>query len=215
MSAGFVLLVSGTGHASPTNGLRFHVPDGWVDLSREAPEANLSRVLPTVRERAEARRADPASVFFAAPTNAPAVMNATLRSEADSEPVDEEALGRARSQLGWHGLFRTDEAHIEVVNGLAWGRFTGKSAADDGIRFVTYLVPGRPQSVFLLFAAPADCFDELLPAFEKAARATDGAQNPEPKSHAPTGTEFAFLGLFAAGLLAWIRLRRVKEKAVS
>ncbi|HEY8077515.1 MAG TPA: hypothetical protein VIF62_25490, partial [Labilithrix sp.] len=88
--------------------------NGWLDLSRDTPDENLTKVMPSIREAATSKRADSNCVFYAAPPGEEAAVVATLRSEADSEPLDDDALGRARDQLGHGGVFRTEDARLKT-----------------------------------------------------------------------------------------------------
>lgn len=199
----FVTTVAG----ATTTAFRFRVPSGWVDLSPGVPAENLARVLPTVRERAEDNRIGE-RLFMAAPPDVEAVAMAYLASEADSNPLDGRGFDAARAHLGWQGHFVVEEGRREVVRGLVWARFTGRIADRPGKRFVCYVVPGNPRSVTVLLAAPADSIESLLPAFDDAARATEGAENPPEKAR---GVEaFMLLGLGLV-ILGWMRLRRRKR----
>lgn len=201
-----VLLTSSVAMAAPK--FRFRLPPGWVDLSPGTPPENLGKVLPSVAERARKDDVGERLLFAAAP-EMEAVMTAYLMSEADSEPMDANALLRAQTRFGWHGMFITEEAHLERIGGLVWGRLVGHVGGNESMRFVYYAIPGNPRSVSLMFAAPASSFDSLIATFDDVARATEGAENPPAKHH---GWEVIGLLLFAAALLGWMRLRKKRPK---
>lgn len=194
-----LLLVAGQSVAGDAGAFALRIPDGWVDLSPGAPDANLERVTPDVRVAATAVRANAETLLYAAAPDSDTVMYATLRPVNVSEPVDDAALLRASNDLGWHDHFVIQERRVEVVDGLAWGRFSGR--ADNGKRFLTYLVPGRPRSMFLLFVAPPDRFDAFLPMFEQVARSTQGAELPlPPRTPPPLG----LLALVGVAVVLWL-----------
>ncbi|MBS2013940.1 MAG: hypothetical protein JST00_13705 [Deltaproteobacteria bacterium] len=201
-----VLLLAREVVAEDGGTFKFQVPEGWIDLSPGAPEANLGRVTPDVRTAAKAVRLNPESLLYAAVPDSDTVMFAILRPESATEPLDEAALQRAANDLGWRDHFVVDKKTLEMVDGLAWGRFVGTT--DNGKRFLTYLVPGRPRSLLLTFIAPPDSFESFVPTFEKAARATRGAeQPPPPKTPPPVG-----LGLIASIAIAMLLLNRARAK---
>lgn len=201
-----VLLVARVAVAEGGGTFSFQIPEGWIDLSPGAPEANLDRVTPDVRTAARSVRLNPESLLYAAVPDSDTVMFAILRPESSTEPLDDAALQRAANDLGWHNHFVVDKKTLETVDGLAWGRFVGTT--DNGKRFLTYLVPGRPRSLLLTFIAPPESFESFVPTFEKAARATRGAeQPPPPKTPPPVG-----LGLIAALAIAILLLNRARAK---
>lgn len=200
-----LVLVAGDAFAGDAGAFVLKIPDGWVDISPGTPAANLERVTPDVRKAAEGVHQNPEALLYAAAPNADVVMFATLRPESSSEPLDDAALLRASNDLGWHDHLVVEQRRLETVDGLAWGRFTGHT--DNGKRFLTFLVPGRPRSLFILFVAPPESFDALVPTFEQAARATRGAEQPIPKSSLPLG----FPVIIGLGVMVWL-LNRARAK---
>ncbi len=198
------VLFATTTAVATTTAFRFRVPAGWVDLSPGAPPENLTKVLPTIRARAEDNTIGE-RVFMAAPPDVEALAMGYLASEDDSNPLDGKGFDAARARLGWHGHLVIEDGRREVVRGLTWARFSGHSGDTPGVRFVCYVVPGNPRSVTLLMAAPADSIDRLLPAFDEAARATEGADTPRTKI---PGVELLPLLVIALGLIGWMRIRK-------
>jgi len=204
-----VVFLLGRDAVADAGAFTFYIPEGWVDLSPGTPEANLDRVTPDVRIAAKGVRANPESLLYAALPDSDTVMYAIMRPETSTEPLDDAALQRAANDIGWHDHFVVEKKNVEVVDGLAWGRFFGKT--DNGKRFLTYLVPGRPRSLLLVFIARADSFDASLPVFEKAARATRGAEQPlPPKTPPPVG--FGVMAVLAIAILLLNRARSNKKK---
>lgn len=202
------LLAVGVAMAAQSQ-FRFRVPEGWIDISPGAPPENLTKVLPQIRAQAESNVIGE-RLFMAAPPDVAALAMAYLASEADSYPLDGEDFEAARARLGWHGQFVVENGQREVVRGLTWARFTGHTGADPDTRFVCYVIPGNPRSITLLMAAPSASFAQLLPSFDAAARATEGAENPPKRI---PGLQFLPLVVIAAGLLSWKRMRTKKPAA--
>jgi hypothetical protein len=203
-----VVLTSTTAFPVRANPFEFHPPKGWVETKPRPASAEQLETL-TSEVRAASARTIADTIYYAAPPGFDGSMFAHLRAEKDSEALDDAALDQAAQDLGYHDAFVVEQKRLEVIEQRAWGRFVGH--AFNGSRFLIYLVPGKPRSLFVTFTLPPERFVQLEPELDAAARATKGAGDPPHRNHFPTET--LLLGsIVGVALLAARATRRSKKK---
>jgi hypothetical protein len=176
-----VLLGSRAGAAS----FKFRVPDGWVDLSPGAPEANFAQLPPSLSQQIKSMHL----AFYAADVAHGAdgfMENVNVQVEPGAAPITPSLLAELSSAMddeikkqGGQVTYRLLESALVKVGGVTSGRYVGELGMGGQIvKQVGYIIPGHEQHAILTYSTtPAD-FDHYRPIFDAAAQATVGAEEP-------------------------------------
>jgi hypothetical protein len=163
---------------------KFHLPDGWVDLSPGAPEANFAQLPPSLAQQI---KSSPRAFYgtdvaqgadgFMANVNVQVEPGAVLVTPAllaeISSAMDEEIKKQGAQS------YRLLESGLVKVGGVTSGRYVGELGMGGQIvKQVGYIIPGHEQHAILTYSTtPAD-FERYRPIFDAAAQATLGAEEP-------------------------------------
>lgn len=205
------LLGGGDAHAAVT-GFQFKVPDGWVDLSPNAPPANFARLPPEMSQQLRAQTL----AFYAADLDHGGGgylvnVNAAVRPGAiavDEHTVDELAasIERDLKKQGAPGTsYRVTSRALTKIGGVTVGRFLADvSMSGHALKQVGYLLPGHGEHALLTYAATPEEIDRYLPSFDAAAQATGGlVEAEEPLTIANVAVRSLAAALLVGGL-AWL-----------
>jgi hypothetical protein len=184
----------------------FRIPDGWTDLSSQAPAENFEGVQDElVREAMKAQYA----VFAIGPAapagGIPSTFNAILSprtarvTPAFLDAMMEEAAARL-SAAGWS--LTVHEKQVLTVGGANVGRVVSDLTTAGGLtlRQVQYVMPGLEKAAVLTYSSAPEDFEGLRPVFEASALATQGVREPSLSAQLLHTDRGHYLLGFGAGL---------------
>jgi hypothetical protein len=203
---------------------KFRVPDGWVDLSPGAPEANFAQLPPTLAQQIKSMHL----AFYAADVAHGAdgfMENVNVQVEAGATAITPSMLAELSSAMddeikkqGGQVTYRLLQSELVKVGGVTSGRYVGElGMGGQTIKQVGYIIPGHQQHAILTYSTtPAD-FDHYRPIFDAAAQATQGAEEPLDfwQRILARAAHGALWGGLAGGLGALVWGVRRKKRAVA
>jgi hypothetical protein len=162
----------------------FQLPDGWRDLSRDAPAQNFRGLPPQAVLAAKKANAD-VDAFAAAVdgTHQENVAFMTVEKyECPGRFTDEALQELVNAQADIKGQdVELVEAALVKIGGVTAARLVLETQASGGtrVRGVQYHLPSRDTCAAVTYLTEDSAFEHYLPLFEAAARTTTGlAETP-------------------------------------
>jgi hypothetical protein len=198
--------------------LGFPVPAGWLDVSPTAPDENFAR-LPA--ELARTLRGGSFRVFafdlahasngFTPSLNVVAIPRTLRVTSSNREEAVREVFAGLQQEIPTARLVESGILSVSGVNALRM--VYDSDVGGRALRQMALVVPGKPQSAVVTYAALRTQFDALRPAFEAHAASITGAEEDgvlaaavRGGARSAVGGAIVALGLGVLGLL-WARRR--------
>jgi hypothetical protein len=201
-------LAVGGAFASPAVAFEFPVPDGWRDLSPNAPVANFKGVPdPIVHQATQgdfvafAMDPQPEADGTYAVFNVKVMKESSVISDSFMQSFVDGLTG-AVSKRGFR--YDVNERRIDRFEGTRVGRVVGTLTLPNGsaLRQLIYVMPGQAEIAIVMFICTPQSFEQRRPAFEAAAHRIKGLAEPSPFDMLfRTDRGHYILGYLAGGLV--------------
>lgn len=182
-ASAFLLLAAGG--ASAATGFRFHVPDGWVDLSPGAPADNFDQV-PGEAARLARSHKFVALAYDMAGRSGRFATNLNVDVQQAVLPISERKLAKIQAEYeratatGGYPVHVVD-ASIRNIQGVPAARLVSDvRMMGSELRQVVYLIPGYKETAAMTFTTERSRFDQYIAIFDATAERTEGVRAPPP-----------------------------------
>jgi len=220
LTLGLLLGVAWNATAAPgVGGFTFSVPQGWTDISRDAPEAQRRSAPPALLQQADSGQMafvayDPSSMDDGFVENVNAVVTTGKRPPRVTTQGLTELVKALEGAIKQNGLtYKSLKIEVVKVAGVTAGRLVGEVNAPGGkLNMVQYAIPGKLSHASLTFTTTPDKFTHYEPIFEAAAQATLGAVDADAQSSERLGMLTGAIAGGLGGALGGLYIRRSRRK---
>ena len=207
--------------AAPESVFKFHLPDGWLDLSPGAPEDNFNQVAPEVARIARNGRFAAYGFDIAGATDT-FTANENVHVQEAKIQISQAILPQIRSEMQQAASsdgtpVTVIDASLRTIGGVESGRFISEmKVRGTEVRQITYLIPAATQTASLVFTVERSRFDEYVDKIDAAAMKTEGAGAAAAPGQGFDWGQVALAGLLGAaigGIIAGMKYLRSRRKA--
>jgi hypothetical protein len=191
---------------------QFRVPDGWTNLSPDAPPSELVKAPPQLLEQVRSA----GFVFYAADLahaddGFMENVNVTVGpgGERVTPAVLDDVASRMDAEVKKQGdaSYRVIEKGVVTIGAATAGRFVGELGLQAmTVKQIVYLIPGASSQAVVTYSTTPAEFARYQPIFDAAAQATVGAADPPStlQRYASRAGRGALVGGILGGLAALV-----------
>ena len=183
-----VLLIEGSALADAPTSLRFKIPEGWVDLSSDAPRENFVGLDPALAKAAQSSKLHKTAMDLAH-GNDGFVENLTVALAPCPGPFDQKLVDElvtyfpdAVAHEAPGATIQTLSQSLVQIDNVNAGRFENVVVIEGvKIRQLVYVIPGGAECATMTYSTTEQAWPQYLAVFDASAKATTGVATPPQK----------------------------------